>query len=1336
MQKVYMSNLKKGFKDNNEGKKVMKSGLFLSTMIGSEAQQTADLFGDWHRTLALSAGEMSELARGMGNVALSTGVTGDELLGAMKSSEEILKNFRNQKNLTADVAKSVIEIMAESNKAGFGESAKKYLTAMSSYSSMMNADSKTKSLLFTVSNRMGGNASRQMMMGNFPKDRENLAGFSKELQNTVAGWVGKSGKDFDFDNITEKEKEILALTAQRYDIEIAELENLIKTTKQAGKGLAGTVEGLREIQSSEFSTEAEKKIAAEQESQRYLSSSLDYLSAIGDVAKKKGLSGALADSATSSDFKDKRQDFTAMAGALTDEMKAAYGIGGTDEQMKQQLAGLDPQKVIELQALVAGDKLNKLANEQGITLDKDYSNEMLKAFAQKDSAKYRELSGEMGDKFKEISVKKQASTSPEEKLALRINELNETIRAYTSSFVRGMVDYMGMMGLLLINLSLIGTALAMTVGPGLLNLTGIMGGLFPKGGFKGLFGGGAKGGLDNLASTIAKSDSVKDGMFKRFFKTYTNSKNPSRVMDIAEYRKFRRQGLSPMDSKKAVEKMGGFAKGKGTFKSLLDATDELGDTLKGKIVNGVDDFGKKGSKMFNRLGTRVNLFGTQLKNSFSSAIDAFKVARKGTLGTGAFGRGGAAGKGIFGSIIDASDTFFDTFSPTKTKPLNKLLDKFKNSKIYKSASSSFETINKAIKAGKASFVDYGKRLDFMGKTGKISKTFSSLKVGIDSFFSSLTGGMRPLNKIASIFRKIKSAFSLENLTKLPSLLTKLPSLLMGLPSTFLKMFKTIPKIFSGGVGGILKGVGKGFRGGMGLASKGLKAAILGGTAGTAQIIFSAIDMVFGAVSGFTNTGKRFEGVMKAMGKSTKDMTWGMYASSTVAGALVGILDGLTFGMLGLFGVTESLNQIFSLVFYTFFSFIEGIIEGIMVPFEAVWSAFKYIGDQFKSIGDSLLGVFNSIAGLFGPEAGNWSEAFAMIYPWLKAIGKVIGMVIGMPIAGFLWLVVKAISALLVPVQMFINAIAGVIKVFRGVIDFFSDIFKGNIRKAFRNLGSVVGSAIYGVFKPIIDFLWSIGADLFAPIEKFFGGIPKGIYDWIYKAAGKVGAQWLLDMLFGKKGSAGADASKGKAEAAASNPGSAGAVRQAPTQQVEARTGRSLEQATAAAYGAPTARRAVRRPGGGPVSANYAASSASYSMERASASAATPVGHHAVPFARPNQGGEVGDVQPVHLRDISDSILRDRAGSSGTGKVQSDELSRIEEASFRQVEELEQIKQGITEMVSLLKPKGSGMVGGSGETGSGNTRDPRRPLHAAKFGKMKYGKVGGNANRSLVNNGES
>ena len=132
--------------------------------------------------------------------------------------------------------------------------------------------------------------------------------------------------------------------------------------------------------------------------------------------------------------------------------------------------------------------------------------------------------------------------------------------------------------------------------------------------------------------------------------------------------------------------------------------------------------------------------------------------------------------------------------------------------------------------------------------------------------------------------------------------------------------------------------------------------------------------------------------------------------------------------------------------------------------------------------------------------------------------------------------------------------------------------------------------------------------------------------------------------------------------------------------------------------------------------------------------------HAIPTVRPldMEEPEAGaNVQPVHLRDISQTILRDKAANQpATGKLQSDELTRMEEASIRQVEELEQIKEGIHEMVALMKPTGRGsQASGYSDQIAGSTRDPRRPMHSATFGKMKYGKPGGNANSSVINNGE-
>jgi hypothetical protein len=108
---------------------------------------------------------------------------------------------------------------------------------------------------------------------------------------------------------------------------------------------------------------------------------------------------------------------------------------------------------------------------------------------------------------------------------------------------------------------------------------------------------------------------------------------------------------------------------------------------------------------------------------------------------------------------------------------------------------------------------------------------------------------------------------------------------------------------------------------------------------------------------------------------------------------------------------------------------------------------------------------------------------------------------------------------------------------------------------------------------------------------------------------------------------------------------------------------------------------------------------------------------------------------MHLRDITESILRDKTSAqAGTNKLQSDELSRIEEASNQQVDELIRVRESIDKLVDLMRPKGSVLEGGGG-SGPGSTRDPKTPVHAALFGNSRYGRVGDSENRSLVNPGK-
>ena len=77
---------------------------------------------------------------------------------------------------------------------------------------------------------------------------------------------------------------------------------------------------------------------------------------------------------------------------------------------------------------------------------------------------------------------------------------------------------------------------------------------------------------------------------------------------------------------------------------------------------------------------------------------------------------------------------------------------------------------------------------------------------------------------------------------------------------------------------------------------------------------------------------------------------------------------------------------------------------------------------------------------------------------------------------------------------------------------------------------------------------------------------------------------------------------------------------------------------------------------------------------------------------------------------------------------------MEEASYKQVNELEQIKEAMVELVALMKPRGgSSLAAGSNQT-AGSTRDPKRPMHSAIYGRMRDGNPAANANKS-INTGE-
>lgn len=120
-QKIFQKNIGRGIKSLAEEKKVLHESLSLSTMIGSNAEETASMFHNWNVQLGLGSGELSEVSRSIQRISRETGVTGDHLLAATKSAEALLHTYRDMGGVTSQVAENVLSMTTASQKFGVGD---------------------------------------------------------------------------------------------------------------------------------------------------------------------------------------------------------------------------------------------------------------------------------------------------------------------------------------------------------------------------------------------------------------------------------------------------------------------------------------------------------------------------------------------------------------------------------------------------------------------------------------------------------------------------------------------------------------------------------------------------------------------------------------------------------------------------------------------------------------------------------------------------------------------------------------------------------------------------------------------------------------------------------------------------------------------------------------------------------------------------------------------------------------------------------------------------------------------------------------------------------------
>lgn len=529
-QKAYKEALKKGVKSRKEALKVVKTSLHTSYILGSDAQQTANLFSEWHRTLGMTAAQMEQMARDSREIAKSTGISGDELLNVMKRSQNIMKNLRDQGNLTSSALNNIIKGAAEAEKLGVGEGYNKLVDAMTdSHKLFTETDAQTRNLIMRIGGEMG--SVPEIINGTFFESRDNMKKFAAQMETDfvrAAHQIGATQVQSmdDFNKMDANQRALMnRRMKQMYGMSAADFIKQSQSVKKGSEGLSDAINNMnKKLAKDSVATIEERALAEKQVEDGMRNASMRMTNQMSQNIEK-GMSVAEAAKAA---LKDKtiEEDLRAMATHL----------GKNFDLMN------DVEKA-QLAASVASEKIAKKAKEFGITtvevmgkggkmekmniadIQSQYQDAIAKATrpgaTAEDKSRVRDLESAMSQAQMLVDKKEKDKADPITETNQLLLKTNEYLRDLTSGILGDLIDTIGSQGLIFLGFgaALIGwiPGLAAVFGGLLSGLGGIFAGLL--GGLGGLFrfGDGSRGGgvpgpfgwLGNWLSDLGRGRAVR-----------------------------------------------------------------------------------------------------------------------------------------------------------------------------------------------------------------------------------------------------------------------------------------------------------------------------------------------------------------------------------------------------------------------------------------------------------------------------------------------------------------------------------------------------------------------------------------------------------------------------------------------------------------------------------------------------------------------------------------------------------------------------------------------------------------------------------------------------------
>ena len=416
-QASYISNLKKGFKNQKAALDVSKSQLNTEKMIGVEAGALGETFSGMALSAGMTGSQLAQFGRSIQEAARNTGVTGENLANAVKQSDQFIKNLRNGARLTTEAASNMVELMASAEKFGVSEQMGSIAgVATKGLSGLMEASAQQKTLLYQAAGSMG--ATSELISGTLLSTKDGLKKLAGGMEN-ILGKFGIESLD-QIANMSDQQKSIVdAQLRAAYGMGLGEFKQSIEATKEASKGLDEKLSDITAKQKQNL-TLGERNLLLDQKRSLTTGGSLNVMSKFSEDAKTTGT------------MAEALEKFGSKLPSMAKDLKA-LGVTATDAR-----GALKQSTEIALKSVNEG---LKKAGKKQLNITPAKIEEALKDGT---GTAFRELESTISNANAELGVKEKSQVDALSDVNQSLNELNDTLRATSLAVIGGLLNQSGL----------------------------------------------------------------------------------------------------------------------------------------------------------------------------------------------------------------------------------------------------------------------------------------------------------------------------------------------------------------------------------------------------------------------------------------------------------------------------------------------------------------------------------------------------------------------------------------------------------------------------------------------------------------------------------------------------------------------------------------------------------------------------------------------------------------------------------------------------------------------------------------------------------------------------